>query len=273
MIWRSSLEIFDLASGSSRVILRSPDLIEAPNWHPDGWLMVNGGGLLWRVPLQAPALEPIDTGACDRCNNDHGFLPDGRIVFTHHTGQGAAIYVMAEGQKPEPLVATRPSWWHSASRDGRIAYAAARDDRRVVGLCEMDMATGIERRLTDFTAHCDGPDYAPCGRVIWFNSEASGHAQIWRLGADGVAEQVFADDHVNWFPHPSPCGNHVLYLAYPPGTAGHPRDLAVALWLMRPDGSARRRLVSLFGGQGSINVPCWAPDGRAFVFMRYAPSA
>lgn len=275
--WRSSLEIHDLASGTNRVVLRSPDLIEAPNWHPDGWLMVNGGGRLWRVPLDAPRLEPIDTGACDRCNNDHGFLPDGRIVLTHHTGAGAAIFAMREGSPPVPLVTARPSWWHGATAAGgggmRIAYAAARDDRRVVGLCEMDLATGAERRLTDFTAACDGPDYAPCGRVIWFNSAASGHAQIWRIGPDGPAVQAFADDRVNWFPHPSPCGGHVLYLAYPPGTEGHPRDLEVGLWLMRPDGGNRRQVVALFGGQGSINVPCWAPDGGAFAFMRYAPIA
>ncbi|MFD1809854.1 hypothetical protein ACFSHQ_22780 [Gemmobacter lanyuensis] len=32
----------------------------------------------------------------------------------------------------------------------------------------------------------------------------------------------------------------------------------------------RRQILDLFGGQGSINVPCWAPDGSAFAFMRYA---
>ena len=76
--------------------------------------------------LAAPALLPIDTGDCDRCNNDHGFLPDGRIVLTHHTGAGAAIYALREGGAPEVLVGTRPSWWHGAA-GGRIVYAAARD--------------------------------------------------------------------------------------------------------------------------------------------------
>ena len=80
---------------------------------------------------------------------------------------------------------------------------------------------------------------------------------------------MFADDCVNWFPHPSPCGAHVLYLAYPPGTLGHPRDLAVALCLMDPEGVNRRRVIEMIGGQGSINVASWAPDGRAFAYMRY----
>ena len=37
MSWRSSLEVWGVATGQSRVILRTPMLIEAPNWHPDGW--------------------------------------------------------------------------------------------------------------------------------------------------------------------------------------------------------------------------------------------
>lgn len=36
-------------------------------------------------------------------------------------------------------------------------------------------------------------------------------------------------------------------------------------------GFCRRVLFSLFGGQGTMNVPCWAPDGGAFAYMRYAP--
>jgi len=90
------------------------------------------------------------------------------------------------------------------------------------------------------------------------------------MAADGTGQrQLFADAQVNWFPHPSPCGRHVLYLAYPPTTEGHPRDLAVALCLMDPEGGNRRRVVEMTGGQGSINVPSWSPDGSAFAYMRY----
>ena len=77
--------------------------------------------------------------------------------------------------------------------------------------------------------------------------------------------------YVNWFPHPSPDGRHLLYLAYPPGTTGHPADLAVALVLADPEGGNRRRVLEFNGGQGTINVPSWAPDSKAFAFVRYAP--
>lgn len=268
MNWRSSLEVCDPATGACRVVLQSPLLIEAPNWYPEGGFLVNGEGRLWRA--DAAGLTPIPTPEGLRLNNDHGFLPDGRIVFSAHNGHGAGIY-MLEPEGARQIVPDRPSWWHTA-HGGRIAYAAARGDR-VVRIAEMDLKTGEERILTPGVAHHDGPDYSACGRFLWFNADATGHTQIWRMRVDGTeAAPVFRDERVNWFPHPSPCGAHVLYLSYPPGTEGHPRDLDVQLCLMTPEGGDRRVAVDLFGGQGSINVPCWAPDGRAFAFMRYAPA-
>ena len=77
------------------------------------------------------------------------------------------------------------------------------------------------------------------------------------------------DSRVNWLPHPSPDGQHVLYLAYETGIDGHPHDKNVELRLMPAEGGKPRTLVALFGGQGSINVPCWEPGSRRFAFMRY----
>ena len=61
----------------------------------------------------------------------------------------------------------------------------------------------------------------------------------------------------------------MIYLAYPPGTEGHPADLAVAIWVMNPEGGSRRQLIEFNGGQGTMNVPNWAPDGSAFAYVRY----
>ena len=265
--WRSSLEVLEIATGKCRVVLRSPMLIEAPNWHRDGWFLVNGEGRLWRADDQG--LTMIDMAHDGRCNNDHGFLLDGRIVFSSHDGTGAGMHVW-NGRSVRALATARPSWWHAAHGD-RIAYACARGDR-VVRIATSDDDGRNEIVLTPHDAHHDGPDFSACGQWIWFNSDLTGHAQIWRMRDDGsAAEPVFRDDNVNWFPHPSPCGRHVVYLVYHSGTEGHPRDRDVSLWIMRPDGSDRRKLIDLFGGQGTLNVPCWSPDGQAFAFMRYAP--
>ena len=275
---RSSLEIYTVVPKTIRVVLQADTVFEAPNWHPDGTsLLINGGGRLFRVPLAAPAMVPVDTGAAIKCNNDHGISPDGQtiVVSCHHGGRGSQIYTIpAAGGDLRLVTPDAPSWWHGWSPDGaRLAYVAARGGSRVIDVYTIGVAGGAELRLTMGEGHCDGPDYSPDGALIYYNCDRSGHAQIWVMNADGSDQRrLFADEYVNWFPHPSPDGGHILYLAYPPGTLGHPADLPVALCLMNSDGSNRRRVIEMTGGQGSINVPCWAPDGSAFAFVRYADS-
>ena len=263
-----------MALGAARVVLQSDEVIEAPNWHPDGKrLLVNGGGRLFWVPLDRPALVAVDTGFADRCNNDHGISPDGKIiVLSHHRGRGSEMFLVdVAGGEPRLISPDAPSWWHGWSRDGgRLAYVAARGGSRVIDVYTIGVEGGAEVRLTQGEGHCDGPDYSADGTRIYYNCDRGGYAQIWVMKADGVAQsKLFADDHVNWFPHPSPDGKHVIYLAYPPGTEGHPKDLDVAIRVMDPDGGNRRQLFGLTGGQGTMNVPNWAPDGSAFAFVRY----
>lgn len=236
--------------------------------------MVNAEGLLWRVPLAAPALLPIPMNLAARCNNDHGFSRDGSaILFSAHRGNGAEIFRMPlAGGEAECVSAQAPSWFHGTSPDGRaMVYAGAR------GGGPLDIFVkpfdGPERRLTQGEGHADGPEFSEDGQRIYFNSDRTGHAQIWVMAADGSGQRkLFADGFVNWFPHPSPDGRHLVYLAYPPGTLGHPPDLPVALVLCDPEGGNRRRILEFTGGQGTINVPSWSPDGRAFAFVRYSAS-
>ena len=274
---RSELVIWEMDSGTARLVLETDLLIEAPNWSPCGrYLLVNGDGGLFRVPLEAPALVPVDLGGVGQLNNDHGISPDGQsyAISAHHGGQGSEIYLMpATGGAPQRISPEAPSWWHGWSPDGaRIAYVAARGDRRVIDVYTLAVSGDeAERRLTMGEGHCDGPDYSPDGQHIYYNCDRDGHAQIWVMAADGAGQRkLFADEFVNWFPHPSPCGRHVIYLAYPPGTLGHPRDLPVSIWRMDPDGGNRQRLIAFNGGQGTMNVPNWSPDGAAFAFVRYA---
>ncbi|MGV8951774.1 MAG: TolB family protein [Cypionkella sp.] len=273
---RSFLEIYDLTEGTSRLVLEVEGRIEAPNWDPDGQsLLINGQGLLYRVPLVDPEMIAVETGPAIRCNNDHGISPDGSqiVLSSHHEGAGSQIYLIpAAGGEPAKVSPQAPSWWHGWSPDGKtLAYVAARGGSRVVDVYTLTLGNE-EQRLTWGEGHCDGPDYSADGSRIYYNCDRSGHAQIWVMQADGSGQrQLFADDQVNWFPHPSPDGQLVLYLAYPEGTEGHPADLEVSLWLMDPEGGDRRQVLSFTGGQGTMNVPNWAPDSRAFAYVRYAP--
>ena len=66
----------------------------------------------------------------------------------------------------------------------------------------------------------------------------------------------------------SPDGSRIAFVSFPPGTLGHPADLPVLLRLIEADGTVRD-LISLFGGQGTINVASWAPDGRRLAYVDY----
>jgi TolB protein len=62
----------------------------------------------------------------------------------------------------------------------------------------------------------------------------------------------------------------IIYLSYPPGTTGHPPNLPVQLRLVRDEDWANPEvLISIFGGQGTINVNSWAPDSQRFAYVAY----
>lgn len=267
---RYRLAVYDLARDTTETVLVTDRLIEAPNWHPDGALIVNGEGRLFRVPLDAPALEPIDTGFATQLNNDHGISPDGtRLVISDATETGeSAIYTLpVMGGTPERVTPNTPSYWHGWSPDGAtLAYTARRG--KAFAIHTMPVGGGEETCLTHGFDHTDGPDYTPDGAWIWFNGEIDGSSNLWRMHPDGSGLERMTDDaEMNWFPHPSPDGAHVLYLAYAPGVWGHPREHHVELRLMPASGGQPRTLRKLFGGQGTINVPCWSPDGGRFAFV------
>lgn len=270
----SELCTIDIASGEVAVVLTHDGHIEAPNWHPDGYLIVNGDGLLYRVPLDAPALHRIDTGFAVGLNNDHGLSPDGTLLAISdktETGKSCIYTLPVTGGEPQRVTDKVPSWWHSWSPDGaRVAYPGARTETGPILLYTCAVDGSDEVCLAEDFDHIDGPDYTPDGAWIWFNGEKDGAVDLWRIRPDGSGrERMTGGESVDWFPHPSPDGAHVAYIAYPPGTEGHPGGLDVELRIMPAAGGDWRKLCDLHGGQGSLNVPSWAPDSRRLAFMRY----
>ncbi|RXT24390.1 hypothetical protein B5P46_21165 [Rhizobium leguminosarum] len=274
---RSSVEIYNVRTGRGREVWQTDKLVEAPNFSPDGsTLLLNGDGLLYRLPLDGGEVVKVDTGFAVNCNNDHGISPDGtEIVISDKTEFGkSAIYILPiEGGTPRLITENLPSYWHGWSPDGRqLAYCGIRDD--LFDIYTISVDGGAETRLTHGEGRNDGPDYSADGQWIYFNSSRTGLMQIWRVHPDGTGlQQVTSDDYGNWFAHPSPNNDMVLLLSYDPSVFDHPRDLDVRLRLMDMDGGNLKTLFELFGGQGTINVPCWSPDGEEFAYVRYFPAA
>ncbi len=275
---RSSVEIYNVRTAETRVVWQTEQLVEAPNFAPDGrYLLLNGNGRLYKLSLDGSGrVEEVDTGFAVTCNNDHGISPDGsQIVISDKTEFGkSTIYVLPiEGGTPQLVTPKQPSYWHGWSPDGKeLAYCGIRDD--LFDIYTIPVIGGEERRLTHGEGRNDGPDYSHDGQWIYFNSSRTGLMQIWRIHPDGSGlEQVTHDNYGNWFAHPAPTNDKVLILSYDPDVFDHPRDLNVRLRMMDMDGGNLTTLFELFGGQGTINVPNWSPDGDEFAFVRYFPAS
>lgn len=95
--------------------------------------------------------------------------------------------------------------------------------------------------------------------------------QIWRMKPDGSGkEQLTFDDYNNWFPHISPDGKWMAYISFPNDIDpnSHPSYKRVTLNLMPlTTGGAPKVIAYMYGGQGTINVPSWAPDSKRLAFV------
>jgi Tol biopolymer transport system component len=272
----STLELMAVASRDRRAVYHTNRHIEAPNWSPDGsFLLYNSQGRIWRYPVKGGSPPVVvDTGFANRCNNDHGISPDGKslvISDQSETGQSLIYTLPIEGGTPKRITQLAPSYWHGWSPDGEtLVYCAERDGEYDV--YSIAVSGGPETRLTTTPGLDDGPEYSPDGRFIYFNSERTGRMQIWRMNADGSQQtQITSDDYNDWFPHPSPDGRWIVFLSYEPDVKGHPANQNVQLRLMPTDGGEIQVLASVFGGQGTINVPSWSPDSRQIAFVSYSP--
>jgi Tol biopolymer transport system component len=274
----SRLEILNVADGMRKVIHESKGRFEAPNWMPDGRkLLFNQDGSLFLIPIEGGTPEKVNTGTANRNNNDHGISFDGKMLaISHHRdglpGGGSTVYVLPlQGGTPKQVTEKTPSYWHGWAPNGKEVLFVGQRETKVFDIYKVSINGGAETKLTDNkTSHADGPEYSPDGKYIYYNANPSGTMQIWRMKPDGSGkEQLTFDEYNNWFPHISPDGKWLVMISFPQDIDpnDHPFYKRVTLRLMPAGGGAPKAIAYLYGGQGTINVPSWSPDGKFISFV------
>ncbi len=282
------LEILNVHTGHLELVYSSPQQFEAPNWMPDGrTLIVNlsgpgeNKGQLMTFDLVTKATAHLDTGNIGRNNNDHVLTFDGKMLGASiHTasddGHSVIYKLPSQGGIPVRVTKNSPSYFHGWSPDAQwLVYTGGRKEKPEDKTDKYDIYKvpadgGDEVRLTSSPGLCDGPEFSPDGRYIYFTSTRSGLMQIYRMKPDGSEqEQVTNDGFNNWFPHISPDGKWIAFISFGPEVRpdDHPYYRQVYLRLMPVGGGQPRVVAYVFGGQGTINVPSWSPDNAHIAFV------
>jgi Tol biopolymer transport system component len=264
--------------GSSNTVVASFNTgaadVQHPRWSPDGkWIAYQqGGGTTFDIHL-----APTDGGAARQLTNDareitgFAWLPDSSGLLYSSTRGETMLYLAAA------------QLWHVAVGDGRVHQMTwgeasyvypdiGKSGAVVVG--RVHRSSDIWRfsvggsahvnvqhaqRVTHQTGHVLTPTGSPDGREVAYLSDRGGHANLWVVNLDtGVLRQITKErdaDVVVGVPSWSPAGGDIAFVSS--------REAAIndlGIWLVNPDGSNLRRLVS------PGVAPVWSEDGRSIYY-------
>ncbi len=275
----SSVCVLSLADRKERVLVESADRWDSPVFTPDGQaVLCSSKSKLYRLSLADGSRQEFRLGML-AASRDYTFSPDGRrLAIT----VGDAMWLLPAAGGPPAMVQPKLSGYvHGWTADGQsLLYTAARGGPLRIFRRPAD--GGDEAPLLAYGGFSDAPDATRDGKWIYYCSEKSGKVKVWRVPAAGggpndeKAEQVTDDGPSDWFPHPSPDGKWLLFLSDPRAPRGTPEREEVVLRLMplpgdKPERGAIQEVARFIGGQGTINAPCWSPDGKSIAYVRYAP--
>ena len=276
----SHLEVMDIATGLRKVLHSEPGSIQAPNWTRDDKLIYNSAaGVMYTYDLASGEIAELNTGRCRQNNNDHVLSFDGTMLaLSNYAGdpRRSVAFILPAGGSDEPQQITSPevghTYLHGWSPDGKkLVFTGGRkgETGNYRNLWSVDVDTKVETAITPPGTLDDGPEYTPDGKYIYFNSVRTGTMQIWRMRPDGSQpEQVTFDEYNDWFPHISPDGKWIVYIAFPTDMDpwSHPFYRQCYIRLMPTSGGVPKTIAYLYGGQGSMNTPGWSPDSKRIAF-------
>jgi TolB protein len=154
----------------------------------------------------------------------------------------------------------------SRPRNGSIVYANQRVANQVNWLYVMG-PNGAGQHPLGGVRDVSAPARSPGSRWLLFSKGgvncAPGGAALYLMHADGSGLRRLTQDR-KCYAEPSwaPDGKRIAYASWG-------RDQLPTIWVMRRDGTARRKLTS--PGEGGTDMPAWSPDGHTIAFRAGFP--
>jgi hypothetical protein len=171
---RTEVWVADITGDAPELIFTSDELLlEAPNWTPDGSaLLLNGNGLLWRLPVQPGAgIERVMIDDLPPINNDHVLDPPRGLIYL--SANDGHLYVAPITSGKATRISSDPDHYHllhGVCPDGAtLAFVdLPRGVFSAAGRLALIPAGGGETSYPEAgSRHIDGPEYSPDGEWIY----------------------------------------------------------------------------------------------------------
>jgi eukaryotic-like serine/threonine-protein kinase len=218
---------------------------------------------LYRIPVAGGEPRPV-TSDHDRNSVSGAWTADGtEIIFTGDWYEGGLFRIKIHGGKPQPLApGGQFGYYPSISRQGhRLVYSEQTYDTDIWRLDLSPTQNGKPSSLTRLISSSrreDTPNFSPDGTRVVFDSNRSGHWEIWVCDSDGqnsVQLTSFRGPYSTGTPRWSPDGASIAFDSRPGGQSD--------IFVINPETRAQRNLTA---DTYENFVPSWSRDGRWIYF-------
>jgi TolB protein len=254
--WRNTLDVFDLAAGTSRTLLTHSPFLWGPTVAPDGSEIafsrgeVDGSWQVWTVPTTGGSPRRMTSGEAG------GVYPryshDGAFIYFHTWGQPRQIGRVPRGGGAVVMLPVAGGAYAHPSRDGTsLVFTKTESNAEQIFVAPLEQP-GNARLLTRSPGTV--PAWSPDSRQIAFSPDRGYSKGIVIINADGTGERRLTKDGgwPVWFSD----GRQIGYLAI--GLRGHQEYRVVDV----ASGVSRTLPVSLRG----TNMPFFPmPDASGIV--------